>query len=89
MRRNCITCGAPTILAREIDNNLRVIDEEPVEGGPLVAFGDMLDQPTIITDSSPASKNCQTRSLASSRSVMFASSMTLRPSDQMPQMGGR
>ncbi len=48
MKRECITCKAATLVAREIDNNIRVIDERPVEGGPLIAFGDLLDQPTII-----------------------------------------
>ena len=53
MKRTCL-CGEPTIVAREIDGNVRVIDEQPIIGGPLVACGDMLDQPTILWNVDPA-----------------------------------
>lgn len=54
MKRECITCHAPTIVGREIDGNIRVIDEAPVAGGPLVALGDMRDQPTVVWGVDPA-----------------------------------
>jgi hypothetical protein len=33
MRRTCITCGLPTILARQVDGALTVMDAEPVTDG--------------------------------------------------------
>lgn len=53
MKRICI-CGATTIVAREIDGNMRIIDEKPIKGGPLVAWGDMQDEPTIFWGVNPA-----------------------------------
>lgn len=48
MRRNCVTCDRPTIQAREIDNNIKVIDSVPEEAGRLVLLNADQDEPTVI-----------------------------------------
>lgn len=48
MRRTCL-CGAPTIVAREIDSAIRVLDAEPVDDlDSVVLFGDLNDEPTAV-----------------------------------------
>ena len=48
MLRTCIECREPTILGRQIDNHLIVMDAQPVTDGHAVLKGDPLDQPTVI-----------------------------------------
>jgi hypothetical protein len=48
MIRTCVTCRQPTIVAREVDNAIRVVDAVPVAGGGLVLVGDLADQPTAL-----------------------------------------
>jgi hypothetical protein len=48
--RCCVVCGGVTVLAREFDNAIIVIDPEPHEDGGLVRLHDTAldDQPTMI-----------------------------------------
>lgn len=48
MRRTCITCNEPTILARQVDGAPTVMDAEPVTDGQAPLVGDLDDQPTVI-----------------------------------------
>lgn len=48
MIRACATCQQPTIVAREIDNLIRIVDPEPVPDGGLVLLGDHTDQPQAL-----------------------------------------
>lgn len=48
MIRTCITCDQPTIVAREIDNVIRIVDPKPVPDGGLVLVGDHTNQPQAL-----------------------------------------
>ena len=48
MRRICIFCGLPTILARQVDGAPAVMDGEPVTDGQAPLVGDLDDQPTVV-----------------------------------------
>lgn len=48
MRRDCITCKRPTILAREIDGNMIVLDGEQTDAGKLAVYGELDDQPRAL-----------------------------------------
>lgn len=55
-RRTCITCQEPTILAREVDNAIRIVDADPNPGGGLVLLGDVADQPTALWGVEPGER---------------------------------
>lgn len=54
MIRTCVTCQRPTVVAREIDGNIQIVDPNPVAGGDLVLRGDFGDQPTALWGVDPA-----------------------------------
>ena len=54
MIRKCL-CGADTIVAREIDNAIRVVDAGPtLDLESVVLLGDMRDEPTALWGIDPA-----------------------------------
>lgn len=54
MRRTCL-CGEPTIVAREIDGAIRVVDAEPTtDVDSVVLTGDLDDQPGALWGIDPA-----------------------------------
>lgn len=50
MKRNCISCRQPTIIAREIDSHIIQLDAEPVDRikDTVVLRGDLDDEPTAF-----------------------------------------
>jgi len=48
MFRDCISCGRSTILARQVDGALTVMEAEPATDGAAPLLGDLHDQPTVI-----------------------------------------
>lgn len=54
MRRPCAICDRPTIVAREIDNAIRIVDVDPTPDGDLVLVGDLDDQPGALWGVDPA-----------------------------------
>lgn len=54
MRRTCITCDRPTVVAREIDGAIKIVDPEPVPNGGLVLIGELADEPTAMWGIDPA-----------------------------------
>jgi len=48
MFRTCISCGQPTILARQVDGALTVMAAKPAADGAAPLLGDLNDQPTVI-----------------------------------------